>query len=289
VTCDRWRSMPRLRLRAWWPAFRPGGRWPATAPPRSWRHTTPAPAGPTRAAGGVGAAGADQQPGPVGPNRLQHEGPCAVEVDATGDELGLHPTHGRRITGVQGMRPPGMADRAVHDRPLRRHRQHPPIGSVVGSVGDEVAGRQRLELRQQPLRASGGGGLELEQGWLQDPVDPGRGVPAGPPIAHLDQPRPDPLRWGMHRHPAGPLHHGVGDDLVARQGAGRLGVSQPGPLRQPPDRAAKRPASHQPTNSLPAPKGGRVGPYATHLAVVACCSVHACRLASALPTRRRYR
>jgi hypothetical protein len=142
------------------------------------------------------------------------------------------------------MGPPGVADRAVHDRPLRRHGQHPPVGPVVGPVGDDVADGKRLELGQQPLGACGGGGGELEQGRLQDPVDPGRGVPAGPPIAHLDQPGPDALGWGVDGDPAGPLHHGVDDDVIAGQALERLGVGHPGPLRQPSDGAAQRPARH---------------------------------------------
>jgi hypothetical protein len=46
-----------LRLLAWWPELRPGGRWPATWRRRKSRHTGPTPARPTRAARGRSCRG----------------------------------------------------------------------------------------------------------------------------------------------------------------------------------------------------------------------------------------
>jgi hypothetical protein len=78
-------SITHQPLRAWWPTLRPGGRWPTTSPRGRSRRTAHRRHDRPQQPGGVGAAGADQQPGPLGPTAR------STNVRCTGLELSLYP------------------------------------------------------------------------------------------------------------------------------------------------------------------------------------------------------
>ena len=145
--------------------------------------------------------------------------------------------------GSSGTRSPAAAARPA---PASTTGTPRPSAMMSPTTSDWNCGSSRSAL-------GGEATLEPEQCRLDDPVDPCGGVPPCPAIPHLHQPRPDALRRGVQGRPTGPLRHGVGDDIVARQGPECLGVGHPGALRQSADRAAERPANNQPANAHASP------------------------------------
>src|SRR5438046_1849250 len=114
--------------------------------------------------------------------------------------------------------------RGVEDEyPLRLECDHREEGCPWRAIGHCVAYRKVLELQQDVVSAR----------WALvppevpiDPQVPAVGIPPGPAIAHLHQPRPDGCAGSVDGHGMRRFQHGMGHDVIVWQGSMDFSISR---------------------------------------------------------------